>query len=132
MAKAPWVRLSPVLLETLAMGPGGTMLMMTAAKKHLTIFRRSRRAPGAGRPEVKEVFAKAARETGGIPLREDRNKIIRERILAAGLKRGIYYRRSRSKYAPLAGKFYKLSEGETVHTALAKKSLDEILVSRRE
>jgi len=125
---APWVRVSPTVLEVLAVPPGGTRLMMTAAKKHLTIFRRERRAPGAGRPEVKEAFTKAAAETRGEPIRSKRNAIIKERIEAAGLKTGIYYRRSRSKYAPLAGKKYKLAKGETVTAALQTKSLRDILV----
>jgi len=128
MPKAPWVRVSPTVLEVLALPPGGTMIMMTAAKKHLTIFRRERRAPGAGRPEVKEAFKKAAAKTRGEPLRSKRNLIIKKEMEKAGLKTGIYYRRSRSKYAPLAGKKYKLAEGETVTAALQTKSLSDILV----
>lgn len=122
------MRVRPSVLEVLALPPGGTMIMMTAAKKHLTIFRRERRAPGAGRPEVKDAFRAAAAKTRGEPLRSKRNEIIREEMRKAGLKTGIYYRRSRSKYAPLAGKKYKLAEGETVTAALQTKSLSEILV----
>jgi hypothetical protein len=123
---AKWVRLE--LLQVPAPG----MLMATAAKKHLTIFRRSRRAPGAGRPEVKAAFTEVAHTTGGEPLRPKRNVIMKEGMLAKKLATGIIYKRSRSRYSPLAGKFYKLSVGETVSTALAKKSLKDILVESKE
>lgn len=125
---APWTRVSPVVLEVLAMPPGGSMIMLTAAKKHLTIFRRSRRAPGAGRPEVKGKFTEAAGKTRGEPLRSKRITVIKKAIEEAKLKTGIVYKRSRSKYAPLAGMKYKLALGETVTAALAVKSLKDILV----
>lgn len=88
---------------------GGIMYMATSAKKHLTAFTRSRRAPGAGRIEVKNKFTEAAAKTRGERLRSKRNVIIKEEIERAGLRTGVYYRRSRSKYPPLAGKRYKLS-----------------------
>jgi len=102
--------------------------MMTAAKKHLTVFRRKRRAPGAGRPEVKSKFTEAAGKTRGEPVRAKRIAVVKREVEAAHLKTGIYYKRSRSKYAPLAGMKYKLSKGETVTAALAVKGLKEILV----
>lgn len=125
---APWTRVSPVVLEVLAMPPGGSMIMLTAAKKHLTLFRRSRRAPGAGRLEVKTKFTEAAAKTRGEPVRSKRIAVIKSVIEAAKLKTGIVYKRSRGKYAPLAGMKYKLALGETVTAALAVKSLKDILV----
>jgi len=102
--------------------------MGTQAKKHLTIFVRKRRAKGAGRPAVKAKFAEIAHTTGGEPIRAKRNVKLAEAMKAAGLRTGVYMKRSKSKYAPLAGKFYKLSKGETVAAAIATKGLDAILV----
>jgi hypothetical protein len=81
---AAWVRLSPQAL--IALTPmkwrkkSGTMLMFTAAKKHLTIFARKREAKGAGKPIVKKIFAEVARETAGTLLREDRNAYIQKEL----------------------------------------------------
>jgi hypothetical protein len=84
----------------------GHMLMATAARKHLTIFYRKREAPGAGRPEVKAAFTAAASKTRGMAKRSERNEIIRREVTGKGT--GVYRRRSRSKYAPLAGTVYEV------------------------
>jgi hypothetical protein len=111
---AAWMRLSPIVLETI--GPkkwrrkSGHMLMMTAAKKHLTIFYRKREAKGAGRPEVKDLFKKIAHEkTLGIKLRSERNEIIRREMISARIGTGVYKRRSRAApYSPLHGEVYEV------------------------
>jgi hypothetical protein len=82
------------------------MLMAVAAKRHLTIFYRKREAPGAGRPEVKAAFTAAAAKTRGEPLRSKRNEVIRREVTGKGT--GVYHRKSRSKYAPLAGTVYEI------------------------
>jgi hypothetical protein len=82
------------------------MLMAVAAKRHLTVFYRKREAPGAGKPEVKDAFTAAATKTRGIARRSERNEIIRKEVTGKGS--GIYHRKSRSKYAPLAGTVYKV------------------------
>jgi hypothetical protein len=84
------------------------MLMAVAAKRHLTIFYRKREAPGAGRKEVKDAFTEAAAMTRGKPFREDRNAVIREEMLRRAVGSGVYRRKSRSKYAPLAGTVYEV------------------------
>lgn len=99
---ASWVRVSPLVLiglsKTTWRRKSGHMLMAVAAKKHLTVYYRKREAPGAGRPEVKDAFREAAAATRGILSREERNKIIRERLIAKRIGTGIYRRWSRSKY----------------------------------
>jgi hypothetical protein len=126
---AAWTRVSPVTLETLALPKGGAMLMLTAAKKHLTIFKRTRRCRiKPGRPAVKEVFKKVAHTTLDIPERSKRIKIVKEGVLAAGLKTGIFYKRSRGKGPKLYGKFYMLEGKETVSSAIARKGLEKVLV----
>lgn len=102
--------------------------MGTQAKKHLTIFARKRHAKGAGRPAVKAKFAEIAHTTGGEPIRAKRNIKLQEAMKAAGLKTGIVYKRSKSKYPPLAGKKYKLSPGQSVGAAIATSGLTAILV----
>jgi len=47
--------------------------MAVAAKKHVTIFARSRHAPGAGSAAIKSRFASAAHGTKGIKDRMERN-----------------------------------------------------------
>jgi hypothetical protein len=84
------------------------MLMAVAAKRHLTIFYRKREAPGAGRSEVKEAFTEAATKTRGIAKRSERIKIIREEMIRKGVGTGVYHRKSRSKYEPLAGTVYEV------------------------
>jgi len=125
---AAWTRVSPVVLETLALPKGGAMLMMTAAKKHLTVFKRSRRAKGAGRSAVKEKFKEVAATTLDIPERSKRNTIIKEGIEAAKLKSNVMYKRSRGKGPKLADKFYMLEGKENVGSAIARRGLGAVLV----
>lgn len=119
---AKWTRLD------LRAVPAPALLMATAAKKHVTIFSRKPRAPGAGRRAVKDKFTEIAHTTGGEPIRSKRNTKLQAAMIAAGLKTGIYYKRSRSKYAPLAGKKYKLAKGQTVAAGIAISGLTAILV----
>jgi len=125
---AAWTRVSPVVLETLAMPKGGAMLMLTAAKKHLTIFKRSRRAKGAGRPAVKEKFTEVAATTIDIPERSKRNAIVKEKMEAAKLRTNVYYKRSRGKGKKLADMFYELEGKESVGSAIARRGLEKVLV----
>jgi len=88
------------------------MVMATAAKKHLTIFVRSRRAPGAGRAEVKAAFTAAARKTLGMAARSERTVIVKQAVQAAGLKTGVYHRKSRARPgSPLYGRVYTIGGG---------------------
>lgn len=104
---ATWVRVQPALLNALAPMPGGQMLMATAAKKHLTVFVRSRRAPGAGRPAVKAAFTEIAHKTLGIASRAERIAIISREMSGRGLKTGVYRKTSRARIgSPLYGKVY--------------------------
>ena len=74
---ATWQRVAPMAI--LQMGQkGGMMVMAVAAKKHVTFFARSRRAPGAGDPNIKSKFKAAAHKTKGVKDRADRNRIISE------------------------------------------------------
>lgn len=83
--------------------------MATLAKKHMTIFVRSRRAVGAGRDDVKAAFKRAAEATRGEPDRVKRNAAVRSAMLAAGLKTGIYRRKSKAgPKSPLYGKVYEI------------------------
>lgn len=97
---APWKRISP------SMPPVG-QIQAVQAKKHVTIFSRSPSAPGAGRPEVKAAFSACAKETGGIADRLARNVKMKACVAGRGLKTGVYRKKSRSKYAPLAGTVYE-------------------------
>ncbi|MEM0111356.1 MAG: hypothetical protein QXK90_01175 [Candidatus Parvarchaeota archaeon] len=98
---AAWVRVSPLVLTAAApmkwRRKSGHMLMVVAAKKHLTIFYRKREAPGAGRAEVKEKFAEIAHKTLGEPLRSKRNALIREEMIKAAIGTGVYRRMSRAR-----------------------------------
>lgn len=92
---AKWLRIQPAAMA-IAGGKGGTMIMATAAKKHLTLFARSRRAPGAGNATVKAAFAAAAHQTLGVLDRSQRNMTISnamQNVRGANLKG----RRSKSK-----------------------------------
>lgn len=104
---AKWKRIVP----TISAGPGITLA--TQAKKHLTTFVRSPRAPGAGRLAVKKAFTTCAMATGGIPDRATRIAKVKECIEKEKLKTGICYKLSKSKYPPLAGKKYKYTCGAT-------------------
>lgn len=112
---AAWVRISPAVLDVLALPPGGTMIMMVGAKKHLTIFKRNRhcRRP-PGRLEVKNAFRSAAVKTRAMKKRSDRNAVMQTEILGARTKTGVFRRVSRSKYAPLAGTVYEV-KGDWKH-----------------
>jgi hypothetical protein len=114
MPVAKWTRVSPGVLAAATPIHGGTMIMATLAKKHLTVFCRSRRAPGAGRPEVKAAFASAAHGTLGIPERTKRIAIVAEGVRRAGLKTGVYHKKSRARAgSPLYGKVYTLGAKAT-------------------
>lgn len=103
---AKWARVNPAILAAATPMPGGTMLMATAAKKHLTLFTRSRRAPGAGHADVKAAFAAAAKKTLGEPDRSKRNAIIASAVRGTGP--GVIRKRSRAKPgSPLYGKVYE-------------------------
>ncbi|MBA7491657.1 hypothetical protein ES702_02205 [subsurface metagenome] len=102
MPQAKWKRINPAGLLVLAQ-PGGAMLMATSAKKHVTLFIRSRRAPGAGHPDVKAAFAAAARGTVGVLDRSARNATIASAVRGKGPGRRVY--RSKSKAHP--GKIIK-------------------------
>lgn len=103
--------------------------MATAAGKHLTIFRRKRTAPGAGRQKVKDAFAEVASKTAGTVLRMDRNAAVRKGMIDKALKTGDRYVRSKATAGPAAGKFYKLKAGETVTQAVRRRGLEAILVA---
>lgn len=104
---AQWVRVTPAILSAMAPLPGGNMLMATAAKKHLTLFVRSRRAPGAGSPKVKAAFTGAAHKTLGIMSRSERNVIVASACRGTG--DGIYRRKSKARPgSPLYGKVYEV------------------------
>lgn len=53
--------------------PGMGLLMAVRAKKHVTVFRRSPNAPGAGSPAQKAKFAGCAKQTKGTKNRMERN-----------------------------------------------------------
>lgn len=98
MPQAKWARVSPAILTAALPLPGGTMLMATAAKKHLTLFVRSRRAPRAGHPDVKAAFAAAAHGTVGDLDRSSRNAKIAAAVRGKGPGRIV--KKSRSKAHP--------------------------------
>lgn len=105
---AKWARVNPAILMATLPLPGGTMIMATAAKKHLTIFNRSRRAPGAGHPDVKSAFKTAAGKTLGEADRTKRNASIASAVSGKGP--GKIRRKSRARAgSPLFGKVYEIS-----------------------
>lgn len=122
MAIAKWQRLDMMAV------PAPGKLMATRARKHVTIFVKHKPRKPPGRRAVKDKFAEVAATTGGEPIRSKRNTKLQAAMLAAGLKTGIYYKKSKSKYAPLAGKRYKLSKGQSVASAIAVSGLTAILV----
>jgi len=104
---AKWARVTPAVLAAVAPVPGGQMVMATAAKKHLTVFVRSRRAPGAGHPDVKAAFTTAAKKTLGMAARTDRNAVISKEVTGKGP--GKIRRKSRARPgSPLFGKIYEI------------------------
>ena len=82
------------------------MLMAVAAKKHVTLFSRSRRAPGAGHPQVKAAFAAAAKKTIGEADRTKRNAMVSAGVRGSGP--GVIRKKSRaSTRSPLYGHVYE-------------------------
>ncbi|MBA7696930.1 hypothetical protein ES703_105586 [subsurface metagenome] len=107
MAKAKWARVSPGLLAALTPMPGGTMVMATIAKKHLTIFTRRRRCrKPPGHPDVKAAFSEAAKKTLGEEDRAKRNAIVKAGVEGKGPGVRIYKSRARIG-SPLYGKVTK-------------------------
>jgi len=105
---AKWARVNPAILIAALPLPGGNMIMATAAKKHLTLFTRSRRAPGAGHPDVKAAFTTAAHGTLGEAERTRRNAAIATAVKGKGP--GKIRRKSRARAgSPLFGKVYEIS-----------------------
>lgn len=100
---AKWQRLNPVQLLMPGKGKFAVMVMAVAAKKHVTIFSRSRFAPGAGDPSVKAAFTAAAHKTVGVLSRLDRNVV----VAAAVRGKGPGVRRYKSKSKAHPGKVIK-------------------------
>ena len=106
---AQWQRINPVQLAIGGKGKQATMLMAVAAKKHVTLFTRSRtcRKP-PGHPQVKAAFASAARKTRGIESRTERNAIVSSAVKGSGP--GVIRKKSRAKPgSKLYGKVYEFS-----------------------
>lgn len=97
---AQWQRVNPVGLLMLGQ-KGGTMLMATAAKKHITLFTRSRRAPHAGNRAVKDAFAIAAKGTLGIHDRRERNRMIGDAVRGKGPGKRIIRSKSKKYYGKI-------------------------------
>ena len=79
-------------------GKFSVMIMATAAKMHVTVYSRSRFAPGAGAPETKAAFTAAAHKTLGVESRAERNAVIKSGVTGHGP--GIRRKKSRSKAHP--------------------------------
>jgi hypothetical protein len=92
---AAWTRINPAQLLMPGKGKMAVMVMAVAAKKHVTIFSRSRSAPGAGAPETKAAFTSAAHKTLGVTSRAERNAIIKNGVTGHGP--GVRKVRSRGK-----------------------------------
>ena len=95
---AQWTRINPAQLLMPGKGAMAVMVMAVAAKKHVTVFSRSRRAPGAGAPETKAAFTAAAHKTLGIDSRAERNAIIKSGVTGHGPGRRRYKSRSKAHY----------------------------------
>jgi len=98
---AKWSRISPAQVSVPAI-KGGIMIMATAAKKHVTLFVRSRHAKGAGLAENKARFADAAKSTLGEPDRMRRNAIVSQK-LRGNMVRGIHKKSRARPGSPLRG-----------------------------
>lgn len=98
MAKAAWVRLNPMQLAIAGKGKNAVLLMAVAAKKHVTLFSRSRYAPHAGHGDVKAAFRDAAKGTVGILDRAERNKRVKAAVKGKGP--GVRLVKSKSKAHP--------------------------------
>jgi len=103
MPQAKWQRLNPIQLLMPGKGKFAVMIMAVAAKKHVTIFSRSRLAPGAGHPTTKAAFTEAAHKTVGILDRAERNVIVQAAVRGKGP--GVRRYKSKSKAHP--GKIIK-------------------------
>jgi hypothetical protein len=100
----------------------GMIMAVKGGKAHITVFRRKRTAPGAGRAEVKEAFAGCAHETAGEPSRLKRNEKLRACMLAKHLATGEFRKKSRAKLgSPLYGRVYVIKEGKLVGKEEVKK-----------
>jgi hypothetical protein len=97
MATAKWMRINPAQLMMPGTGKMSVMVMATAAKKHVTIFRRSRSAPGAGSPDIKARFTQAAHATVGNPDRASRNASISAAMGGRRMSRSAPRSRSRAR-----------------------------------
>jgi len=95
MTAAKWMRINPAQLMMPGTGKMSGMVMATAAKKHVTIFRRSRSAPVAGSQDIKARFTQAAHATKGNPDRSVRNASISAAM--GGRMRGVRTRRQRTR-----------------------------------
>jgi hypothetical protein len=95
---AKWARINPMQLTMPGKGKFSLMIMATAAKKHVTLFSRSRFAPGAGAPQTKAAFTQAAHKTLGVSSRQERNAIISSGVRGSGP--GMRTIKSRSKMSP--------------------------------
>lgn len=95
---AKWQRINPVQLLMPGRGKMAVMVMAVAAKKHVTIFSRSRFAPGAGAPETKAAFTAAAHKTVGVESRPERNAVVAAGVRGKGP--GRIRKKSRSKAHP--------------------------------
>lgn len=95
---AAWTRLNPAQLLMPGKGKLAVMVMAVAAKKHVTIFSRSRSAPGAGDSAVKAAFTSAAHKTLGVESRAERNAVVAAGVRGKGP--GVRRLRSRSKAHP--------------------------------
>ena len=100
---AQWTRINPAQLMMPGHGKMAVMVMAVAAKKHVTLFSRSRRAPGAGAPETKAAFTSAAHGTIGVRSRMERNAVIKNAVKGHGPHQRSYKSRSKKDY----GKIYK-------------------------
>jgi len=103
MGTASWQRINPAQLLMPGKGKMAVMVMATAAKMHVTVFSRSRRAPGAGAPETKAAFTSAAHGTLGVRSRQERNAVIKNAVKGHGPHQRSIKSRSKKDF----GKVYK-------------------------
>lgn len=94
--------INPAQLAILQPGRGGHKIFMIAAKKHVTVFSRSRPRKTPGNPENRLAFQQAAKNTGGVPSRTARNLTIFNALKGHMPFYGTKAT-SKSKYAPLKG-----------------------------
>lgn len=87
---AKWRRVIPL-------GGAVGQIQAVQAKKHLTVFGRSPRAPGAGSPGVKAGFTACAKQTLGEPDSNKRIASVQTCMKGKGLKTGVYHKKSRAR-----------------------------------